>query len=269
MPDTEASLRAALLTFCRWVYIKHWLLGGVTTLGLIPLGAVLIAVAGDRSTPQEVLAMRVGCVATAVGVLGMILNEWAKRAFLQAADSQSQQVWVLTKDALHPVLERLGTMPGHSKREREADLVHIANGVAHGLWLVMSHITGVRVVVYALDAAGTGMSHVAAVGRGDSTHEFVSGTPRGDKAVGMVQRGDSLLMPDVNDADSTLYDGSRSGYRSFVSCAIYSGTGPGIRAYGMLTVDAPEPNSFTDPDIRIIQLLADQLAVAFAIKATP
>lgn len=268
MLDTEVSLRAALVTFCRWAYIKHWPLGVFTTVGLIPIGAILIAYAGDRSTPQESIAMWIGCIATAIGALGVMLNEWAKRAFLQAADRESQQVWVLMKDALHPVLECLGAMPGHSKRDRDADLFRIADGVAHGLWLVMSHIAGVRVVVYALDAAGTGMSHLAVVGRGDSTQQFVAGTPRGDKAVGMVQRGDSLLMADVDEEDSDLYDGSRSGYRSFVSCSIYIGTGPGIRAYGMLTVDAPEPNSFADTDRRIIQLLADHLAVAFAIKAT-
>jgi GAF domain-containing protein len=96
---------------------------------------------------------------------------------------------------------------------------------------------------------------------------FVRFTPRGETALAMVRSGEDRLVPNIDrlEPGAPDYRGSRGGYETFIACSITAGTKP----QGMVTVDAPHPNVLSGPDLQIVGLVADLLAVAFALATRP
>ncbi|MDP8978901.1 MAG: hypothetical protein M3N17_10100, partial [Actinomycetota bacterium] len=77
-----------------------------------------------------------------------------------------------------------------------------------------------------------------------------------DVAHGLVERRDSLLVADVGDRPG--------GYGAFVSVAVFADG----RAFGLLTVDAPDPGGLDETDLMVTRALAHLLGAGLAVART-
>lgn len=59
------------------------------------------------------------------------------------------------------------------------------------------------------------------------------------------------------------YNGDVERYRTFIRAPVFANN----VVFGMLTVDAPKPDALSDGDVKLAELVAAQMAVAFAIAA--
>ena len=106
------------------------------------------------------------------------------------------------------------------------------------------------------------MDWMAHTGRGVTPGAFLSGTARGDAALDFVtEQTKSLLYPDLDQDRPPGYEGTMSGYRTFLAVPIW------VRdiVYGMVTADAPEPNTLTDGDLKTAELAATLMGAAFEV----
>lgn len=101
------------------------------------------------------------------------------------------------------------------------------------------------------------------VGRaGSSTTTFVEGTPSGDAAIGMVLDDGDRLCEDIKTDPPPGWDSSKQrDYRTFISVSCIAGNS----AYGMLTLDAPDPGDLTGEDKGLLRLMAGVLAAALSV----
>ena len=100
------------------------------------------------------------------------------------------------------------------------------------------------------------------VGRsGAASTVFEEGTPAGDAALAMVLADDDLLVHDVAAVPPPGWapDQERD-YRCFAAVPVTAG----VTAYGMVTLDAPDPGDLSQHDLRLLRLMARSLAVALS-----
>lgn len=93
---------------------------------------------------------------------------------------------------------------------------------------------------------------------GNTRSTFVEGTPDGDAAIGMVESNDHRFCLDVVAEPPPGWNNKERDYRTFISVAVVAGR----TAYGMLTVDAPEPGDLSEDDINVLRVLAGLLAAS-------
>ncbi|MBA2552173.1 MAG: GAF domain-containing protein [Geodermatophilaceae bacterium] len=93
---------------------------------------------------------------------------------------------------------------------------------------------------------------VASVGRaGPPRTEFVTGTPRGDAALAMIERDEQYFCRDVDEEPPLGWVSSGSHeYRTFVAVPVTAGN----TAFGMLTIDAPNAGDLTGDDAGLLRL---------------
>ncbi len=190
------------------------------------------------------------------------LNAWSKKQADAAQREQAARLGMAVKDGLRPVAELIAQMPQSAKVEREHLLGMVALQATAGIHLLFSQVPGVRAVVYGLDASGDRLEHVAYHGRGETPGVFErrpGGRP--DPAFEALAENRTRVVPDVA-ADADERGGPR-GYRSYIAVPVVTGQVP----HGMLTVDATEPDVFTDTDVAVAEFTAELLAVAFAEAA--
>jgi hypothetical protein len=147
----------------------------------------------------------------------------------------------------------------------------VAIQAAGALNLIFADRERTRATVYRLTADGN-MECVCYQGRGEGVQPqpFTKGTLRGEQALAIVRDGRNLLVRDIDDVEtandgkvvSPDYRGSRSGYKTFITCSITNRDKP----CGMVTLDPPDVYDLSDTDKQLAGLMADLLAVAFAIE---
>ena len=97
---------------------------------------------------------------------------------------------------------------------------------------------------------------------GSPTTTFVEGTSAGDAAIDMVLADKDHLCEDIVTDPPPGWDSTKErDYRSFVSVSVIAGD----TAFGMLTLDAVEPNALDADDLGLLRLMAGVLAVAMAV----
>ena len=98
---------------------------------------------------------------------------------------------------------------------------------------------------------------------GDVSTVFEQGSPAGDAALALVTSDGQLRVPDVAAEPGTVWrlDGGTE-HRSLLAVAV---TVSNV-AYGMITLDALEPDSLTADDLSLLRLVAGALAVALSIR---
>ncbi|PBA33451.1 hypothetical protein CKJ65_02000 [Mycobacterium intracellulare] len=77
----------------------------------------------------------------------------------------------------------------------------------------------------------------------------------------MRKGGEPLFIENIDEVNDVDYRGTGSGYKTFISASIHNDAD----GYGMVTIDAPRPTSLVDTDKQLVALVADLLAIAFAI----
>ncbi len=102
--------------------------------------------------------------------------------------------------------------------------------------------------------------HAGRAGSANTT--FVEGTPAGDAAIGMVLDDGDRLCGDIEDDPPPGWDSAKErDYRTFISVSVIAGD----TAYGMLTLDALEPDELTVEDKGLLRLMAGVLAAALSV----
>jgi hypothetical protein len=131
--------------------------------------------------------------------------------------------------------------------------------------IVSEHVGRPRAVVYLLnvDANPLQMESIGHHGRGARPRPFIEGTPRGDAALAFLEERSTAFYRNLNGRKKPAgYDGTMAGYRTFIAAPIYT---PSAGVYGMVTLDAPEPNSLTLGDVALTELIADLMSIPFEV----
>lgn len=232
-------------------------------------------------TPVAVLTATVTAVVTgALGggwlvasVIGATLaggypfaREWVSSVDQRIELDEASQLRVTLRNALQPLSERISRMPAMTPVPRRGEVEVVATDAASALLQVFNGVDQLRAVVYELNEAGTEMTLLAYKGRGGSRPDrFIAGTDRGDSAIRLVLENRTRFVADLAKESLPGYAGSGVGYRTFISVSINDGT----NAYGMLTIDAPEPGSLVQLDVHVLEVVSNLVAIAFAIGRAP
>jgi hypothetical protein len=169
------------------------------------------------------------------------------------------------RDALKPIPELIAQLPALGYGDRALRLQGIAQACAAALYMLVSPTaTEVRAVVYTLAENPDRMVWLAHVGRGETPRPFTSGTPRGDAALDFITTLRPAFYPDLSRIRPPGYEGTMSGYETFISVPIWSDES----VYGMVTIDSPLRRCLTIGDQYLVELVADLLATAFVVANT-
>lgn len=166
-------------------------------------------------------------------------------------------------DALDPIVRHLGRIAAASRRDREtlrsqavpfvlnAATEVIGSERARACWFVLEDTRPVR------------LRPETCVGRaGGERTPFFAGTRRGDDLLRMIEYDEDRFYPDVDESPPVGWDVTAPhDYKTFACVPVVSGD----IAYGMITLDAPEPGHLTRDDVRLLRLLAGMLGNALAI----
>lgn len=167
----------------------------------------------------------------------------------------------IVADAFSEIATAAAQMADMGKTDRETQFkVLVTQAVNAIAWVVHGDVPGLRAVVYSVTDAGTRMVPIAwtSVGHRKPPTPFEPGTDRGEKALAVLHRGESLFVDDISKAPE-LWAGSGDGYNTFITTPITSRTD----AYGLLTVDAPLTDDLTEEDENDLRLIAGILAMVF------
>jgi transcriptional regulator with GAF, ATPase, and Fis domain len=175
------------------------------------------------------------------------------------------EVELAFNDALEPVVRLLGELAQETdRRERERRRAQVVPLVL----TTTAQLTGqdrVRACWFALDTGPPQrLAPQESLGRaGAVTTVFARGTPPGDAAIDLVTTNGQLLVEDrtVEVSEHWRLDDTAA-YRSLVVVAVTVGN----VAYGMITLDALEPDSFEDDDVALVRLMAGLLGTAMSIR---
>jgi hypothetical protein len=234
---------------------------GVSLAALGFLGGVF---GGRAETDAERVWLVGGVIALCAAAALPFLRDWAQRA--DTAD-EAGRLRVALRHALQPLAEQVAAMPAMTPAKREQHLDVVAQTAVGALHLVLDGVEDRRTVVYRLLEVATDtydMSQMAFFGR-NRPQPFIHGTPRGDSAVALALRAGTRFEPDIGTNPPPQYGGSGEGYRTFIAASIHSQTD----AWGMITVDAPEPGALVPSDAHVVEVVADLLAIAFEIARRP
>ncbi|MEJ3406072.1 GAF domain-containing protein [Rathayibacter sp. YIM 133350] len=199
-------------------------------------------------------------------LLGIVVQVlWGWRVDLTEARNTGDiaKVRVAMKDALKPVLAKVSEMPDMTVENRAAHLKTVADAASWALaTLLLRHVDRARAAVYGMDADGGALRVVGYGGRGEPPGEFLAGRPGADLALQRVKHGDVLVARNRREDPPPGWDRESAEWLSFVSVPLVSNDG---YAYGMLNVDSPEQEQFQDTEVQIVSVVAEILAVAFAL----
>lgn len=250
---------------------RGWLL--LVTAAVLPAAAVVLGAVGQELNDGGDWSF-VGGAGVCVLVSGLLqmLSGWAAGRASEMDLLEVDRLRVTLKDALQPVAEMIADMELLSRRpERVAMLRNVATQAVGALNLIFADIERTRATVYRLTAQGD-MECMSYLGRGEGVQPqpFRRQTARGEQALAIVRAGQDVLITDIDDVETASdgrvvspdYRGSRSGYKTFISCSITNKDKP----YGMVTLDAPDAGDLSDTDKQLVGLMADLLAIAFAIE---
>jgi membrane protein implicated in regulation of membrane protease activity len=148
--------------------------------------------------------------------------------------------------------------------ERQAYLKTVAAVTASALaTMVGEHVHRPRAVVYLLNIESNPltMDSIGHAGRGERPGPFEAGTPRGDAALEFLDGRRPAFYPNLDEAKPLGFEGTMSGYKSFISVPIWTATG----VYGMVSLDAPKANLLNDGDLALTELTAELMSIPFEV----
>lgn len=169
------------------------------------------------------------------------------------------------RDSLMPIPELIAQLPALGYGDRAHRLQGIAHACAAALYMLVSpKVDGVRANVFALKDGPDRMEWLAHVGRGETPRPFIAGTARGDAALAFITELKPSFYPDLTTNEPDGYEGSMSGYKTFVAVPIWSDQG----VHGMVTIDAPKKNTLNIGDQYLVEIVAELMATAFVVANT-
>lgn len=179
------------------------------------------------------------------------------------ATAQRDQLIAL-RDKLMPLAATTADMALQPQQDRGPYLRTVAAVAASALsTLVADHVDRARAVVYQLnvDREPVRLESIGHSGRGDRPRPFEEGTARGDGALDFIAKRQTAHYPDLAKEKPQGYEGSMSGYRTFISVPIWTEEG----VYGMVTLDAAKATSFDEGDVALTELVAEIMSIPFEV----
>lgn len=172
-------------------------------------------------------------------------------------------------NSLGPALDMMTEMAIIDPTEQAARraLLEKAAEVCCGALVAMTpKSAGVRAVVFELAADPGRLAPIARFGRRDVPRTFDLATPAGEEILAYLEEAETRgaeLYRNIKRKAPSGYEGDRDRYRTFIRAPIWAN---GV-VFGMIAVDAPKKNSLADGDKLLAELVAADLATAFAIAA--
>lgn len=262
MKQRSVSFRKRLHALLETVITRLGWLPSTLTLLLAAAAAVLLSTIGDLSGGDQVLRFWLGLTCALVNVLTSLAIDWWRRSVETAGSQEVAQYSITLSNAIQPMAERIASMPMPDSRARKRSADKVLGLAVSSLQLLLRDVENIRVVVYILNSRQDSLEVEYNAGRRDKPRPFKLGDGgRGDAAFNMITQGsDALYIADVEAGQTEGWKGSGSGYATFITAPIRADT----HAYGMLTVDAPNPGDLSENDKPILVVLATLLAIALA-----
>ena len=242
-----------------------WLSASGAAVGV--LSAVLFVLGGPLEDSVDRRQIAWGAVAAVLVVALGVLREWSQWWVDRGQREAAAQLRIAVKDALRPVAAMIAEMQTMTPKKREAHLQKVATQVVGSTQLLLNQVRGLRTVVYQLTDPNH-LEKIASLGREEEPAGNFDRHPEGepDRAFDALYNNESQLVHDVTEAEPTggADHGTDHGYRTYMAVPIVVGD----RGFGMLTLDARDPDSFTDTDLKLCEFVAGLLAIAFACAST-
>lgn len=192
-------------------------------------------------------------------------SETGRQAAEESAAHLEREQSTAVRYAFTQIASRLIRFTELARRDRRAELPGFADRVAVALaFYLLPGVPDVRANVYQLSGDLAALEPIGHGGAGDTAGVFRAGTPYGDRNLEWVLIGGAPRVvgdrtADV-DVDQDLPDFAPR-YTSYVSVVIRSDE----YSFGMLTVDSPDADAFTELDTKNVAMMASFLAVAFSL----
>lgn len=243
-----------------------WVAVALVFVVLSPVASMLTRDATGRTS---VLWVVVQALATAAAFLvpqvRQIRSEQRQAKAEEREFDTRVEVQLAFNDALEPVVRLLGELALETRRgpreQLRAQMVPLVLTTAAGL-------TGqdrVRACWFALDPGPPQrLAPQESLGRaGPVTTVLARGTPAGDAALDLVTTNGQLLLHDRPAETPQAWQlDEPAASRSLVVVAVTVGN----VAYGMITLDALEPDGFDDDDVALLRLMAGLLGTALSVR---
>jgi hypothetical protein len=98
---------------------------------------------------------------------------------------------------------------------------------------------------------------------------FVENTIHGDYVINKVEENQTEFYRDLKENQPDGFDISKLEYRTFISVPVASALGDMNTAYGLLSVDAPEPGQLVVTDLALMSVMAGLVTIAMAVTREP
>lgn len=238
---------------------------------LLPIvGATAVSALGiwAAADPTNAPAARGWALGVAI-VLGLLLIAKAIRDYRWGQTLKSARYDTVKElhNRLGPALDLMTEMALLDPAETEArrgQLELIATHCASAL-VAMTPGADTRAIVFQLDAEQNAITPLARFGRREPPRTFIPAQPDGAEVMAYLDSSNPIgeLYLDTQKQHPKNYTGDRDRYRTFIRAAIYAND----VVFGMVTLDAPRKKSLTKGDVRLVEIVAAELGVAFAITA--
>ena len=244
--------------FTLWTAAPLLLTAGITILGT--------AASNDPTAAPVLRAITIlAAVVLVVLLIGKAVRERRQTVSLRRARYSAVQE---LHNKLGPALDLMTELALTDPKEtlaRQKMLQSIATQCCSALVAMTPESADVRAVVFQLEANPDEVKPLAVFGRHDSPRTFKVADPDGqeiyDYLTSHSPKGE--LYKNTADAAPEHYVGDRTRYQTFIRAAIFAN---GV-AFGMVAIDAPKASSLTHGDVLLAELIAAELAPAFAIAA--
>lgn len=210
----------------------------------------------------------VGAVLAAIAlVLVDVAQRWAEQADLVEAEKDQLSALAKYQEIVGAVLSPLAAAVAQIAAEpsRPKRLEQLGATRARIVEAAVQLVPGAtRSAYYKLNEAKDGLVR-RSDGPPDSPRtEFAPGLPDTKVVLDLVLGGKAVLISDVR-TDPAVVPSPGSSYRSVIAVAVTAGS----ERYGMLTVDAPEPDALTERDLTLMRAFASHLGAAIAAFVRP
>lgn len=220
---------------------------------------------GGLAVPFRYLAIAAGAVATALLIVKAVRD-------LKKVESEAETRYSTMKELrnkLSPALDLTAELASIDPVDSGPELLNeslrtIATHCCSALGAMMPSNTDVRAIVYAVRGPNE-LYPLARFGRNDVPRTFCFDDPDGAEIMEYLSASspEGQLYTDILEDAPAHYDGDRARYRTFIRVPIWSS---GI-VFGMVAIDAPQAGSLSTGDVFLAELIAAELAPAFAIAA--
>ncbi|MFP3465887.1 hypothetical protein [Leifsonia sp. SIMBA_070] len=236
---------------------------------LTAAASILSVLAGGDTRGAAALRLWAIVVAVALGALlvakGIRDFRWGRSLERARYDAVRE-----LHNTLGPALDMMTKMAIVDPAEgiaRRALLEKIAEVCCGALVAMTPKSAEVRAVVFELAPTSGLLEPIARFGRRDVPRTFDLSTTAGGEILSYLENASTTgaeLYRDIRKDAPTGYGGDRDRYRTFIRAPIWAND----VVFGMIAVDAPQQNSLLSGDKLLAELVAAELATAFALAAS-